>query len=253
MQNSDYKIFVLNELSREGNTDILVNPDPEVLKKYAPTGTFPMAINAFLVQKDNENILFDTGLGQKLVENLAAHNISPEQISKIFITHGHGDHIGGLLKDGKPIFPNAKLYINRVEYDYWMKEKNEPFTQVAETYKNNIQLFDIEKDTFDLMPDIQAIAAYGHTPGHTMYLIGKEKNQTLVWGDLTHAMLVQMPHPEISMTYDVNPEQAAKTRESVLKLVAEKEFKIAGMHVPLPGMGIIIKSKTEGYEFSPAR
>ena len=252
-QNTDYQIFVLNdvnrEINREGMASILVNPNSDTLRKYTPLDTYPSAINSFLVQKGGENILFDTGLGQKIIENLASHGVSPDLVSKIFITHGHGDHIGGLLKDGKIVFPNAELYINRKEYDYWIKENNALFTQVAEAYKNHIQLFDIEKDTIDLQPDIQGIAAYGHTPGHTMYLIGTGENQILIWGDLTHVMPLQMPHPEQSVTYDVDPVQAAETRQRVLKSVSESHLKVAGMHIPLPSIGKVNESKTIGYEF----
>ena len=31
----------------------------------------------------------------------------------------HGDHIGGLLKNGKVVFPNAEVYINRIEAEAW--------------------------------------------------------------------------------------------------------------------------------------
>jgi len=247
--NNEYKIFILNDVMRQGNTDILISPDADTLKKYIPNGTFPSAINAFLVQRGDSNYLFDTGMGFKIFENLAALNVAPENIHHIFITHAHGDHIGGLVKDSAAVFPNAQLHINRIEYDYWLKAQNQQFLQVVELYKSRIRLFDIEDTTVNkpLFADIEAIAAYGHTPGHTMYLI-KGETPTLICGDITHVMPVQMPHPEYSVSYDSNPVQAAQTREKVLKYAAENNIRIAGMHIA-EGMGKVSKSKSVGYTF----
>ncbi|MCL2597752.1 MAG: MBL fold metallo-hydrolase [Paludibacter sp.] len=247
--NDEYKIFILNDVMRQGNPDILISPDADTLKKYIPDGVFPSAINAFLVQRGDSNYLFDTGMGFKILENLAALNVAPEKVHHIFITHAHGDHIGGLLKDSLPIFPNAQLHINRVEYDYWVKEQNPQFLQIVEKYKQHLHLFDIEDTTANkpLFADIEAIAAYGHTPGHTMYLV-KGAAPTLIWGDLTHVMPVQMPHPEYSVSYDTSPEQAAKIRENTLKFAAENNIQIAGMHIA-EGLGKVTKSVSTGYKF----
>jgi glyoxylase-like metal-dependent hydrolase (beta-lactamase superfamily II) len=248
--NCSYAIYTLNDITKEGNANILISPDIDTLKKYIPDGTYPSAINAFLVQINDSNFLFDAGLGTKLVENLATYKVKPQNVHKIFITHCHGDHIGGLLKEGSVVFPNAVLYVNRVEYDYWLKEKNPLFLQVIEKYKSQLQLFDIEDVTKNklLHTNIQAIAAYGHTPGHTMYLIGNKGNETLIWGDLTHVMPIQMPHPEYSVSYDVDPAQAAKTRENVLYFIdTEYITNIAGMHIP-NGQGYI-KTDGQGYRF----
>ena len=248
---NEYKIFVINDVTREGSTDILISPDPDTLKKYIPDG-FQSAVNAFLVQRNDSNFLFDAGIGLKLVENLATHGVTPENVHKIFITHCHGDHIGGLLKDGEKVFPNAELYINKIEHDYWQKEQNELFLQVVEKYKNQLKLFD-NKDKNSassnlLFADIWASAAYGHTPGHTVYFVGEEGNETLIWGDLIHVMPIQMPHPEYSVTYDVNPEQAAKTRQDFLHYAAEYDIKVAGMHIPA-GLGNVEYDEKYYYVF----
>jgi len=248
--NNEYKILILNDVMRQGNTSILISPDVDTLKKYIADGAFPSAINSFLVQRGDSNYLFDTGMGFKLVENLAAKNITPDNVHHIFITHCHGDHIGGLLnKDSLAIFPNAQLYMNKTEYDYWQKEQNPLFLKVIEKYKDQLRLFEFEDTTANkpLFADIEAIAAYGHTPGHTMYLV-KGKTPTIIWGDITHVMPIQMPHPEYSVTYDVNPVQAALTREKVLKFAAENNIQIAGMHIA-EGLGKVSKSESIGYVF----
>jgi len=246
---NEYKIFILNDVQRQGNADILLSSTADTLKKYIPDRTYPSAINAFLVQRGDSNFLFDAGLGKKLIQNLVAHNVTTANIHCIFITHCHGDHIGGLLKDSLAVFPNAQLFLNKIEYDYWQKQQNPLFLQVIEKYKARLRLFEIENtaENKPLVADIEAIAAYGHTPGHTMYFV-KGKNPTLIWGDLTHVMPIQMPHPEYSVSYDVNPEQAAQVREKTLKFAAENNIQIAGMHIA-EGLGKITKSDKIGYIF----
>jgi glyoxylase-like metal-dependent hydrolase (beta-lactamase superfamily II) len=249
---TDWKVLVLNDAINQGNTAILLSPDPDTLKKYMPESDFPLAVNAVLVQHNDSNFLFDTGVGGKLVANLAAQNVSPENIQKIFITHAHGDHIGGLLADGNKIFPNADLYINKVEHDYWLAEKNPLFLQVIEQYKDRLHLFSLEEMKLSLFPDINAIAAYGHTPGHTMFEVGSGENQTLLWGDLAHVMPIQMPHPEYSVSFDVNPAQAAAVRQEVLKDIAGKNIAVAGMHIN-GGLGKVGINGAGGYVFEKIR
>jgi glyoxylase-like metal-dependent hydrolase (beta-lactamase superfamily II) len=249
VQNSDYSFFVLNDASRMGSVEILINPNADTVKKYIPTGEYNSAINAFLVQKNDSNLLIDAGLGNNLVENLKSYGVTPEQINAVLVTHGHGDHIGGLVGKGTvAVFPNADLYINRVEYDYWNNNGNALFAQVVQAYKNRLIIFDIADEGNTIISGVKAIAAYGHTPGHTMYLAGAGEKQTLFWGDITHVMPIQMPHPEQSVSYDVNPEQAAQTRQKVFEFVVENNLTVAGMHIPLPAVGKIEK-EAQGFRF----
>ncbi|MCC8155125.1 MAG: MBL fold metallo-hydrolase, partial [Tannerellaceae bacterium] len=263
----EYRISLLSEAQQNAMPNILIGVTPEILNKYAPEGTFPNAMNAFLVQSENKNILIDTGLGNQLFERLSTLNITPEKIDVILITHMHGDHIGGLLKNGTVMFPNAQLYIPQPEHDYWMSddemyqvpEKSQmSFTNaraVIAAYKDRLHLFvpgDINQ-TDEIIPGFKSIAAYGHTPGHTCYLMESGNAKMLIWGDLTHAMAIQMPHPEIAVTYDINPELAIESRLKILKYVKDNYIPIAGMHIAYPGMGKVTDSPDEGYIFTPLR
>jgi glyoxylase-like metal-dependent hydrolase (beta-lactamase superfamily II) len=165
----------------------------------------------------------------------------------------HGDHIGGMLQNKQVAFPNARVYINQREYDYWSKSNNQLALNVLNAYKDNIKCFDLGKAKThqNILPGIRAIAAYGHTPGHTMYLLGEDEEQLLVWGDLTHAMAIQMPYPKVAVTYDSDPKQAIESRITTLELVSENHVPVAGMHIAYPAIGTIADNGKGGYEFVP--
>ncbi len=261
-----FEVDLLSEGQQKGNISILIGASPEILEKYAPGGTFPNATNAFLLRTPKKNILIDTGLGHKLLSNLESLKITPEKIDIILLTHMHGDHIFGMLRKDTVLFPNAAVYIPQAEYDYWMSDEArnkvtenqrvgfDLARQVIAAYKDKIHLFqpdEIGLKTQDLLPGIQAVAAYGHTPGHTAYLIQSDNQKLLIWGDLTHAMAVQMPHPEIAVTYDINPQDAIRYRKKILEFVSKNNIPIAGMHIAYPAMGNILVNPTGGYQFEP--
>ncbi|MDR2180995.1 MAG: MBL fold metallo-hydrolase [Synergistaceae bacterium] len=254
-----FQVSLLSEGQSDGSGANLIGADEAMMKKYAPAGTYPTAVNAFLVRTPDRLVLVDAGFGRELFTNLKKLGVDPEQISAVLLTHMHGDHIGGLLVGDKIAFPKAKLYLARQERDYWASEeimktfpadrqggfKNAQKTLAA--YGDAVQTFDPgDLGAKFLLPGIAAIAAFGHTPGHTLYRVESEGAKLLIWGDLTHAMAVQMPEPQVAMTYDVDPQMAAASRLAVLKYVAAEKIPVAGMHIPYPGIGNIAPASEEG-------
>jgi glyoxylase-like metal-dependent hydrolase (beta-lactamase superfamily II) len=260
-------VYLLSEGQDKGNKSILLNATDEMLQKTIPNGVFPSAVNAFLVQTPSENILIDAGFGRKIEAELKTIDLTTADIHKIFLTHMHGDHISGLIINDKPRFEKAILYIPKPEYDYWMSDdamnslpenRRSGFVmarKVIETYKGRITVF--QPGTFEhpakpLTTEIHPIAAYGHTPGHTMFLIKSNSAQLLIWGDLTHAMAIQMSYPQVAVTYDVNPELATQSRREILQYVTQNKITIAGMHIAYPAIGNIEQDGEQSYRFIPA-
>lgn len=206
----------------------------------------PSSVNAFLVKSNGKNILFDAANGaenSQLVAELAKCGVTPEQIDLIYLTHLHGDHIGGLVKGGIAAFPNAELYINKLEYDAWMampQENTAKLRNILQAYKVTTFLpdesywQDTESDTAflkqELPGQVVAIGAYGHTPGHTIYLIGNN----LIAGDFIHGLALQAKYPEFCAAYDMDKEAAVASRKGILKMAAEKGLQVYGMHFPAP-------------------
>lgn len=191
----------------------------------------PASVSAFLLEIDGKRILFDTGMGSadsRLLTNLSAAGVTPADIDYLYLTHFHGDHIGGMMKGDTVVFPKAEVYASRQEYDAWMQMPDEKKMQVAatmEAYKDRLHLV-AHGDT--LPCGVVALDCAGHTPGHTAYRAGR----FLIVGDLVHGAALQMAHPEICAAYDMDPQSAIKQRRYYLDYARQNHLFLAGMHQP---------------------
>ena len=237
------EIIMLSEGQRDGRMDILIGATPEMIAELAPNNTYPSATNAFLIRtKNGKNVLIDTGLGNELFNNLEKVGVSPEAINAVLITHLHGDHIGGLLRDGKAAFPNAILIMSELE----AQSANENARKAMEQYK--LTTFEpSENAPMPVFDDIRAMANYGHTPGHVVYFI----DNVAIWGDMTHAMAFQMPFPKVAVTFDSDSAMAISARLKMLEYLVANDYVVGGMHIAYPGIGTLKSNGKGGYIFTP--
>lgn len=191
----------------------------------------PASVSAFLLEIDGKRILFDTGMGSadsRLLTNLSAAGVTPADIDYLYLTHFHGDHIGGMMKGDTVVFPKAEIYASQQEYDAWMQMPDEKKMQVAatmEAYKDRLHLVAYG----DTLPcGVVALDCAGHTPGHTAYRAGR----FLIVGDLVHGAALQLAHPEICAAYDMDPQSAIKQRRYYLDYARQNHLLLAGMHQP---------------------
>jgi len=251
-----FEVFTLVEAERDGNTAILVDADEELLAKYIPEEGFRHTANAFLVKAGRKNFLIDTGTGVNgiIVEKLKKLGVQPEKINAVLITHLHGDHFGGLHNAGVANFPKAKIYVSANELEFFTKTNvNEGAVAALAPYGKKVISFTpgiVGGKNKTLVKGITALANYGHTPGHTVFLVENKKDRFIVAGDFLHVALVQFARPDISATFDVDKEAAAAARRNILDYAAKNKIPIGGMHIVYPGMGTV-EPEEEGFKFTP--
>ena len=228
------------------------------------------AVNAYVVNTGSHLVLVDTGaagcfgptLGQ-IATNLRAAGYEPAQVDTVLLTHLHGDHACGLVSGGQAVFPNATVYVDKADANYWLSDAN-----AAAAGKDSQALFGMARDavapyqaanrfrTFDAVsgtepvPGVRMVAAYGHTPGHTGYLFTSGKESLLLWGDIVHNHAVQFRRPSVSLEFDVDSHAAAITRGRILADAAKGRLWVGGAHLPFPGIGHV-RRDTVGYEWVP--
>ena len=182
---------------------------------------------------------------------LHENGIAEDDITDILLTHMDMDHIGGLLENGRPVYPNATLWISRPEYAAWVGgggvNRSEAAVdlakKVAAAYK--VKQFDYGDE---LIPGVTAVDAAGHTPGHTAYDLVSGKDRMTIAGDILHIAPVQLARPDLSTVYDMDGERAAAARKRLLERAAEERSLFAGMHFPMvsdvrkiPDNGFVMK------------
>lgn len=201
---------------------------PEEVWNSLDDQTPKSSVSCVLLKSDGKSILFDAGMGSPsstLIQQMKIHEVAPEELDMICLTHMHADHIGGLLADGKPVFPNAELYVNRLEADAWSADGQQK--QVLDAYKDRLHLFDAGTE---LPGHIKTIAAYGHTPGHTVYQV----LDCLIIGDIIHSAALQLKYPQYGPSFDSDQQAARDSRISILNYAKDNSLTMYGMHMSKP-------------------
>ncbi|WUR15543.1 MBL fold metallo-hydrolase [[Empedobacter] haloabium] len=268
----DFEVTVVNDGTVDLPMDKLLQaPKPKIdqaLSHHYLTAPVETSVNAFLVNTGSKLVLIDAGAGNlfgptlgKLVNSIKAAGYQPEQIDEIYITHLHPDHIGGLNTGDKPAFPNAVVRADKHDTDYWLSKTQmesapadkKGYFQGAQgalgPYANANRLQPFNGNT-ELVPGVRATSSYGHTPGHTTYVVESRGQKLVLIGDLMHAKFIQFDDPSVTIGFDSDSKAALAARKAAFAHAAKEGALIGAAHLPFPGLGHL-RGSGKGYEFIP--
>jgi glyoxylase-like metal-dependent hydrolase (beta-lactamase superfamily II) len=223
-----------------------------------------------LVNTGSQLVLFDTGNGAlrrehpqlqnripdgNLMMRMREAGYRPEDIDVVVITHGHPDHIGGLMEGGKPVFANARYVFGAAEFEFWQRG------EVREARKFNRELFmqlavpladraSFIKPGDEVAPGVRAVDASGHSPGMLAYLIESAGKRLLIWADTCIHYAVSLQRPDLEVDVDDDKAKAVATRRRLLELAATEELFVIGHHMPFPGIGFVERAG-QAYRWVP--
>jgi glyoxylase-like metal-dependent hydrolase (beta-lactamase superfamily II) len=211
-----------------------------------------VADTGFLVNTGKQLILVDVGAGTwwgggafgRLAGSLRSAGYTPEEVDIVLVTHLHSDHVGGLTtQDGKRVFPNADVYVANAESDFWLSpDIAAPYIKAGKWHTLS--------GSEPIVDGMQLVPLPGHTPGHTGYEFSSKGQKVLFWGDIVHALRVQLQHPEVTAIFDIDQTAAAATRHQLLPKLAREDVLIAGPHMNFPALGRLRKEGS-GYSWAP--
>ena len=233
-----------------------------------PTDYIDVPFTPFVVIAGGRKVLIDTGLGEfggpnagKLLENLRAAGVPASDIDTVLISHFHGDHINGLRnKAGELAFAKAKVMVPAAEYAFWMDD-----AKMAAAPAGHKGAFENARRTFSAMgpdmlvqfaagaevvPGIRSVAAYGHTPGHTLFEVTSAGQSFFYLADLTNVPSLFARNPDWAVSFDMDAEAARKVRREVFARVTSSKSLVGGFHFPFPAFGRMTATGN-GYTFEP--
>jgi glyoxylase-like metal-dependent hydrolase (beta-lactamase superfamily II) len=232
------------------------------------TDFMPIPLTVVVLKIGDRLIMVDAGSGvgqwqanaTNLPANMKAAGIDHNDISTVLISHFHPDHVWGLMEKGTnaPTFANAELVTNSVEYKFWTEPgsvdklpegRKAAGRRIAENFpkwKN----WKLVESGAEVAPGVRILDAYGHTPGHSVFLVTSGKDQLMVSNDTMYVPGILAPHPDWQGAYDQDGPLAVETRRRIIDRVIADRMQICGAHFPFPGAGTFVKDGA-AYAFTP--
>jgi glyoxylase-like metal-dependent hydrolase (beta-lactamase superfamily II) len=210
---------------------------------FADGDTLWGRVGSYVLRSPGGTVLVDTGVGPqaagpggKLLVDLEHAGLDPEDVDTVFLTHLHGDHLGWSVRpDGEPVFANARYVTQAAEWEVSAPYLGRAIAALDD--RGVLELLDGEEQVGE---ELTAIPTPGHSPGHSSLLVSSGGEQVLVSGDaIVHP--AQTSEPTWNVQFDMDKEQAARTREMLLAWLEADRIVVASGHIPGSGFGRIAR------------
>ena len=215
--------------------------------------------NLLLVRVGPKLVLFDAALGEwpdvpawgaqagRAAACFSKTGISTKAVDVVMLSHGHAEHIGGLIADGAPAFPSAAIYISRQEFDFWTDPslvgtswewEHAHALRTLQVLKDRIRFLP-EEDEREVISGVRSLRTPGHTIDHRSFLIGEERTGLWYMGDVARHYILNVEHHELRFRPEHDPDAAVRSRAALLGRAADQGTAVASYHFPFPGLGHI--------------
>ncbi|UFS79073.1 MULTISPECIES: MBL fold metallo-hydrolase [Rhizobium] len=245
------------------------NPDERaeiVVRLEGADNTAAAQSNIPLIVTGNEMIIVDVGAGNRfqpsegrLEANLDAIGVKAHDVTTVIISHAHPDHMWGITRDdGTLRFANARYYVGRTEWEFWMGEAADALPEVLQPFVAGARRelsaiadrVKLVEDGDEIVPGLKVLATPGHTPGHISLVLNGDV-PLIITVDATASDIVSFEHPDWSFGFDMDPGRARETRRVLLDRAVADNAKLLGYHWTYPGVGRATKNG-ETYQFHGA-
>lgn len=258
--------FVLNVKKDEVNAALEKNfmPKDKMSIQFAP-----LVINAggklVVVDTGNGAAAFASSKGNvgQFGANMVAAGFDPKAVDIVVISHFHPDHINGLLTAQNTLaFPNAEVLVPAPEWKYFMDDgemSRQTSDRMKGAFANVRRVFDagLKKKVTpyemgkDVAPGLQAVASFGHTPGHTSFILSSGSDKVFIQSDVTNLPALFVTNPGWHLMFDQDPAMAEATRRKIYDMLVADKMRVQGYHYPFPANGFVEKDGN-GYRLIPA-
>jgi glyoxylase-like metal-dependent hydrolase (beta-lactamase superfamily II) len=212
------------------------------------SGNVVLTFACFLLRADGRTVLVDTGNGPeaqgKLMEELAAAGVRPDEVDAVVFTHLHGDHTGWNLDraSGAPIFSKARYLVPRGDWDHYRAQNPPPksFTRDIAPLEalGNLDLIDGEHE---ISASLVTLHTPGHTPGHLTVVVASQGQHAYVIGD-AFLTPIDVAEPDWVTTWDWLPAPVRETRRMLISRIEHANPLVAASHLP-DGLGHFVRSE----------
>ena len=268
----DFEITVLNDGTIDLPVDKLLKQPPArtnaALARSFLKSPVETSVNAFLINTGGKLVLIDAGAASlfgptagKMLANFKASGYLPEQVDEIYISHMHGDHVGGLAANEQRVFPNAVVRAGKLDADFYLNQSNldKATGEEKEDFQGAMMSLNpyVKAGKFqpivansELVPGIKSYFNGGHTPGHITYVIESKGQKLALLGDLLHVQAVQFDNPGVGIAFDTDSKVAIAERKEAFAAAAKGGYLIGAPHLSFPALGHV-RVSGKGYEFVP--
>lgn len=236
---------------------------------FLPTNAVPIPFNTLVVETGGRLVLLDTGNGNAgaptsgtWMANFRAAGFDPANVNAVVISHFHGDHINGIrLRDGTAVFPNAEISVPAPEWAFWMSDERmnaapeamrggfQNARRVFAPIAANVKRFE---PGAEVAPGITSVAAFGHSPGHTVFVVASGTAKLTYMADTSNHPALFVRNPDWSAVFDMDADAARATRRRLLDMAASEKSRVHFYHAPFPSNGFIAKDGS-GFQLVPAQ